>query len=294
MRRASGVALTSTVAALVTLAMVTSGSAGAGVQGLRLGVPAYWSPATAWGADDFRRLADAAGTVDIVIINGPASAAPVPFDPQTARTIRTLRRAGVTVLGYVDSGYLGRTGMTTTRVRPGSTDVADWVSQVRADVADWYELYGWYGLGGVFVDQTLSTCGDDQAYVNAYREALYDVRRGNRGAMVVINPGVAPDECYVHISDAIITFENTYEVYRGWSQPSWASRYPADQFWHLVYDAPTLEAMHDAVHLARQRHAGLVYVTDHPWSSMRSQWDSLPTYWNKELCLVAQETATCH
>jgi hypothetical protein len=293
MRRATPAVVASAAAILLTTSMVWSGRVAGGSVSLRLGVPAYWSPATAVGTDQFRQLADAAGTVNLLVINGPASAAPVPFDAQTAATIRRLRRAGVTVLGYVDSGYLGRTGLTTTRLRAGSTDVTDWVSQIRSDVADWYDLYGGNGLGGVFIDQTPSSCGDNAEYLNAYRNALHDLRHGHRGATVAINPGTGADECYMQITDAMVVFENTYQVYRSWAPPSWVSKYPTEQFWHLVYDVPTAAAMSDVVDSARQRHAGRVYVTDHPWSATRSQWDSLPTYWTQELCRLAQEATPC-
>jgi hypothetical protein len=285
----------STIAMLMTAVVVGSGTARAGSSQLVVSVPAYWSPSsTPKGAADFRRLADAAGTVDIVVMNGPANAAPVPFDEETANTIRMLRRAGITVLGYVDSGYLGRTGMTTTRVSPGSMDIGDWVSQVSADVADWYDLYGWYGLGGVFIDQTLSSCGENKAYLGAYRDALDGAQQGNRGSMMVaMNPGMDTDECYTEIADVIVNFENTYEKYRNWTPPSWTRRHPVEQFWHLVYDAPTTEAMNAAVDWAAQRRAGMIYVTDLPMTEARSQWDALPAYWEEELCRVDADTASC-
>jgi hypothetical protein len=295
MSRPGRVMAASTIAMLVTALVVCSRRARAGSGDLVVSVPAYWSPSsTPEGVADFRRLADAAGAVDIVVMNGPASAAPVPFDEETANTIRMLRRAGITVLGYVDSGYLGRTGMTTTRVSPGSADVADWVSQVRADVADWYDLYGWYGLGGVFIDQTLSSCGENEAYLGAYRDALDGAQQGNRGSMMVaMNPGTDTDECYTEIADVIVTFENTYEAYRSWTPPAWTRRYPVEQFWHLVYDAPTTEAMNATVDWAGQRQAGMIYVTDLPMTEARSQWDALPAYWGEELCRVAAEGASC-
>jgi Spherulation-specific family 4 len=293
MRKVTRLVATSTVALLLTVAIVSSGTAGAGASTLLLGVPAYWSPATSHGSEQFAQLASAGGTVNTVVMNGPSSAAPVPFDPRTADTIKSLRRAGVTVLGYVDSGYLGRTGLTTTRISAGSTEIADWVSQIRADVADWYQLYGRYGLGGVFIDQTLSSCGPDRQFIDAYQDALYDVRRGNRGAMVAINPGTAAEECYIDVADAIVMFENTYDMYRGWAPPSWVHNYPAEHFWHLVYDAPSQDEMNDAVNLARQHHAGQVYVSNLPWSVTRSQWDSLPIYWDEELCQVTDGASGC-
>jgi hypothetical protein len=73
----------------------------------RLAVPAYWTPDAA-GVARFDALVDAAPRVGMVVVNGPNSSAPTPFDPTVAAQIHRLYRAGITVLGYVDTGYLGR------------------------------------------------------------------------------------------------------------------------------------------------------------------------------------------
>src|SRR2546429_6828517 len=135
---ASGVAL---VLAGVGLGLGTGVADANSTGSQKLGVPAYWAPYGA-GVAAFDQLADATATVEIVVVNGPTGSPPKPFDPATGAQVRKLTRAGATVLGYVDTGYLGRTGMVTTRVNPGSTRPEDWRAQAELDIADWARLYG--------------------------------------------------------------------------------------------------------------------------------------------------------
>jgi hypothetical protein len=279
-----------------------SGAAVAGVSdwgrrpGQRIAVPAYWAPGSEGGAT-LERLAAAAPQVAIAIVNGPQGGPPVPFDPATAETIRTLHAAGIRVLGYVDTGYLGRTGLTTTRVNPGSTEIADWREQARLDARTWSSQYGLFGLGGVFLDQALSTCGTaagDTSYVRVYRQLADAVRDIHRQAFVAVNPGTDTEECYARVADTIVIFENTYLEYLRWTPPSWVRRYPASKFWHLVHAAPTQVEMRTAMALSRQRGAGYVYVTDDTIDPTGSPWDTLPPqrYWADELGQLSTCTST--
>jgi hypothetical protein len=279
-----------TALALIAV-MMSTGAASAGDRpDQAIGIPAYWSPGTEAGMAMFKELSYATPTVDIVVVNGPQSAPPRPYDPATARAIRTLHREGATVLGYVDTGYLGRTGMTTTRVNPGSTEIADWREQIRADAAAWYAMYGSAGLAGIFLDQTLSSCGADDEYVGTYGALGWEIQRRNRGAIIAINPGTSVDECYTDVADVIVIFENTYPVYQEWTPPEWVYRHPETMFWHLVHGVADIEAMRAAVALSRERNAGYVYVTSHEITPEASPWNALPApdYWAAELRAVAR------
>jgi hypothetical protein len=189
------------------------------------------------------------------------------------------------VLGYVDTGYLGSTGMTTTRVNRGSTELKDWRAQADRDAADWFALYGGYGLDGVFLDQVTSGCGSDDANVDTYHAIADRLRETQPDAFVALNPGTNPQECYAEVADAMVIFENTYQAYQQWTPPDWVYRYSRRLFWHLVHAAPTTVQMRDAVALSRQRHAGFVYVTDDTITASGSPWDTLPAedYWLDEL-----------
>ena len=64
---------------------------------------------------------------------------------------------GGEVVGYVDTGYLGLTGLRTHR---GSTLLDDWLEQILREVGTWYRLYGDH-LTGIFLDQVAES--DDGA-----------------------------------------------------------------------------------------------------------------------------------
>ena len=286
-----------TLVLLVGLAVMTGPTvARAGGYGSqRLGVPAYWDASTPQGAAEFDRLVAAASTVDMVIVNGSASGPADPFSPALASSISRLRRKGITVLGYVDTGYLGHTGATTTRVRPGSTAVTDWQAQAATDVRAWYDLYGRHGLGGIFLDQTVPTCGDADEHVDAYGTITGRIWRRDSDALVAINPGMSVEECYTEVADVIVLAENTFSAYRDWTPPAWVYRHPASSFWHLVHATPTTAQMREAVELAWQRNAGYVYVTDAVVDPVGGPWNALPPpdYWSAQLAAVRANRGRC-
>src|SRR5262245_28370658 len=82
-----------------------------GSGGRRLAVPAYVAP-----GEDWARLRDAGGAVGIAVAN--AANGPGQYDAGYATAIAAARRAGISVLGYVDTGYFGTTGLAT---RDGGT-----------------------------------------------------------------------------------------------------------------------------------------------------------------------------
>jgi hypothetical protein len=133
-----------------------------------------------------------------------------------------------------------------------------------------------------------ATCGPDDVLVDSYHAIADRLRRRVPDAFVALNPGTAAEECYVSVGDTMVVFENTYQAYLNWTPPDWISRYPARSFWHLVYDAPTLGDMRDAIALSKQRNAGYVYVAADAIDALGSPWNELPPgdYWSDELCQV--------
>ena len=292
MAAAAGLALAAGLA-VSALPATASTAARSSTPEQHIGIPAYWSPNTLNGMGMFDRLSQNVPTMGITIINGPTSSAPVPLNQATATAIARLHKAGVKVLGYVDTGYLGRYGSTTTRINAGSTSVEDWQQQMRKDADDWNRLYRSYGLDGIFFDETLSSCGTDNAYLNDYKNVTDYVRSRYRGSYITINPGTSSDECYMQIADTVMIFENTYSVYQSWTPPDYVSKYPANRFWDLVYNVPTQAEMEDAVSLSKRNNAGYVYVTDRTADATHFPWDMITTsnaYWNDELLKVNGNT----
>jgi chitodextrinase len=190
--------------------------------------------------------------------------------------------AGITVLGYVDTGYFGTTGHQT---RLGATDPDAWLAQAQQDVNAWYELYGDLGLGGIFFDQVTNQCGTDNDLVS--RTALLSAytKEVNIDALSVTNQGTGMEECYRDTADILLSFEGDLATYREWTAPAWTLEEDPDKFWHLVYDTKTTAELAEAVALSKQRQAGYLYVTP---GLMPNPWNMLPddTYWKKQIELL--------
>ncbi|MEV4416962.1 spherulation-specific family 4 protein [Catellatospora sp. NPDC049609] len=269
-------------ALLATLAAGTPAQATGGTHhgaAQQLAVPAYFYPGGD-GAALWQQL-NVPG-VGIAVAN-PFSGPGKTRDPNYAAAISAAKAAGVRVLGYVATGYLGTTGRAT---RLNETTPAAWAAQVQQDVATWYRLYGADGLGGIFFDEVQNVCGPQDSYVKTYRALDRHVRRAQPGAFTVVNPGIDTEPCYADVGDVSLTFEGTYETYLGWQPPTWHRALDPRRFWHLVHATGTAEQMRDAVALSKQRQAGYLYVTP---DVLANPWDSLPPadYWTGQLAAAA-------
>ncbi|WP_432989299.1 spherulation-specific family 4 protein [Dactylosporangium sp. CA-233914] len=257
----------------------TTTSATADGVGQRLAVPAYFYPGGD-GAALWQRLT---GPGTGIAVANPFSGPGKTRDPLYAAAIAAARAGGVTVLGYVPTGYLGTTGRTT---RLGQTTPAAWSAQVQQDIETWYRLYGGDGLGGIFFDEVQNVCGPDGAYARTYRALDEHTRAWHRGAFTVVNPGIETEPCYADIGDVILTFEGTYDTYRQWKPPAWQRAIDPRRLWHLVHGTATIEQLDDAMRLSKQRNAGYVYVTP---DVLANPWDTLPPpeYWARQLAAAA-------
>jgi len=234
-----------------------------------IAVPAYFRPGADWD-----RMSQAHPALGLAVLNscsGPGAAPEREYVDAVARC----QRAGVRVIGYVHTAFADSVA------RPPERAIAE---------IDAY--YAWYGVDGIFFDETSS----DAAHVPYYAE-LTAFARQRPGALTVLNPGCVPAEQYMQVADIIVTFENTYAAYTHAFPrlPGWMGRYAPRRFWHLVYAAPDAQAMEHAVALSRRRRAGWLYVTpcapgvsvdgghsDHPWCRLPSE-----PYWSAELTAVA-------
>jgi hypothetical protein len=216
-----------------------------------LAVPAYFHPdveTADWVALTDPALLDGSpfdGVRFVVlnVANGPDTWRQGPF----VRAIDGLHRAGVPVIGYLDTGY-GR--------RP--------VATVLAEAARYRE---WYGVEGAFLDQVRSD-PDGLEHTAA-------ITAGLRAApLLVLNHGTHPDEAYAGLADILVTFEGPATAHRALTVPDWVWAYPRARFCHLVYgcrpqDTPAV------VERAVRSHAGTIYVTDRVGAN---PWDGLPAW----------------
>ncbi|WP_214110632.1 spherulation-specific family 4 protein [Acrocarpospora catenulata] len=224
------------------------------------GVPAYFTVGT-WD-----RLAGPG-----LAVANPVSGPGRRVDPELAAAIEGAHDRGVTVLGYVTTGYLGRTGRVT---RFGETGEASWLAQTQQEIAAWYRLYGAHGLAGIFLDEVPDAC----AVTPGYRELRAFTRRYDPAARVAVNPGTGVPDCFSGVADVLVAFEGDLAAYRAWQPPAWQLAQDPRRFWHLVHGAADPA---EAMRLGRLRNAGYMYVTP---DTLANPWDTLPpaAYWAAE------------
>ncbi|WP_179817388.1 spherulation-specific family 4 protein [Allostreptomyces psammosilenae] len=223
--------------------------------GVAAGVPAYVHPLLA--PDDWDRLARPGAPLDWVVLNvadGPGTR----VDRAYVETVAALRAAGVTVLGYLDTGY---------GTRPSEELISDAARHL-----------SWYRVDGFFLDQVSS--GPER--LNRYRGSAGALRAlGARE--LVLNPGVHPHPGYLQVADQVVTFEGPWSAYRWLQAPDWVADHPPERFCHLVYGVPH-RYLDAALRMCQWHGAGTALVTDRAGTN---PWEGLPGYWDAEERLLA-------
>jgi hypothetical protein len=219
-------------------------------------VPAYFRPGlfpAEWAALSDPRLLAVVLNVD----DGPGDSC----EPEFVSVASGIAAAGSTVIGYVDAGY-------------GARSIAEIETAARRH-------RNWYGVAGIFLDQVPA----GSRTLGRYR-AVGARLRAEGAEFIVFNHGVYPDPGYADVADLLVTFEGPWTAYQLMdAPPAWARGLPAWQFCHLVYGVPAT-ALDEAVALADERGAGVLYVTDR--QGVHS-WNGLPGYFAQELTLVCGE-----
>lgn len=222
-------------------------------------VPAYFLPGRNWDI----ALRDS-GSIRYIILNplsGPGSA----VDGGYVNVVSQARKAGVAILGYVDTAFAKRD-----------------IDIVEQEVSRYRE---WYAIDGVFFDQTSPT----KAHLSYYRR-LARYTRQTPGSVVAFNPGVYPHPSYARLADLIVTFEGPDTRYVDLEVPLWARRHDADVFCHLIY-ATAAANLPTVLALARTHHVANVFVTDR---NLDNPWDCMPSYWQQEVDSIAASNETAH
>jgi len=142
-----------------------------------------------------------------------------------------------------------------------------------------------YNVDGIFFDEASSNCDN----VGFYEEINQHTKQFDSNKIVVLNPGVSIPKCYSEAGDIFVVFEDTYDEYKNWQPSLWESKpQNKDRFWHLIHTTNEADVA-DAIIKSKQRNAGYVYVTDD--TTRDNPWDTLPSYWDRELELVNDPNA---
>ena len=230
---------------------------------LRILVPLYsypsWYAPAAYVWDDIAAAGSLAPITAIINPNSGPDGGPPNSDYEHG--LAELRAAGVSLLGYVATGY---------GARPAA--------EVKTDI-DLYDAY--FDVDGIFLDEADNTTNGLAYYADLYayvhsRSNLHDV---------VINPGIGTAEEYITApaADTAVIFE----VGAGWTNhvtAAYVSNYPPQRFSVLLYGIADEPAMRAYIDLAVRRNVGYVYVTD---DAGANPWDTLPSYWTPLVDYVA-------
>lgn len=208
---------------------------------MRIGAVSYFRTLASWDAI-------IAAKVAVAMINPGSGPGPAP-DSLYVGMVPKCRAAGVPVYGYVHTKY---------GVRPAA--------EVKADILN---HKAWYGIDGIFVDTTST----DRAYLPYYADLCAFIHA--QGLKVALNPGSSGPEEHAQMADYVMVAENYWSNYKAQTRPAWESKPAyAGKLWHVIHTCPAAE-MPAAVAMAKQKHAGLVYITD---DLMPNPYNVLPTY----------------
>jgi hypothetical protein len=214
---------------------------------MRTGIPAYFDPR--WSPADWAALGGLAP--DSIVIVNPDSGPAADMADVYGDAVRTLRRSGVMVYGYVDTAYGA--------VAPDRLSASAGAYRRRLCV------------DGIFFDQAPPT--------GAPLDRIALVASGLRaaGVRVAINPGQPQfDRSAFGCFDEVVAFEGDVHAYRA-ARTALAAA-PSTRAWHLVYGAPVAET-EAVLAQARDLGAGVVYVTElglpNPWRAVSACWSTL-------------------
>ena len=223
-----------------------------------IAVPAYFypsQPSSQWNT----AVNDAPLPTGQILVMNPSNGPGTSIDPNYVTAVNMVHSAGTgfLVFGYVYTKYGHRSRST-----------------VEAEVN---KYHSWYGVDGIFVDQTSSS----SSYVSTYYQPLVNYITGLVPG-VMLNPGDYPAQAYANITVPstsyliINVFESSYSNYLSLTLPSWALGYPSSLFSHIVYSTSAAD-LPNALSLSVRRNTGWVYVTD---NGLPNPYASLPSYWS--------------
>jgi hypothetical protein len=228
----------------------TASPQGGGYGGLGIVIPLYVYPNWVWQSV-INYHAEYPSVRMMVVIN--PSGGPGYYDPTFASWVSTMQSDGITVLGYVSTGY-----------------TSDPLSQVDAQINDYV---GWYGLHGIFVDDMENVPGYEWYYQDVASYAASD------GVSYILgNPGTSVASSYVGILTYVGIYENSgvpsISLLGGYTMGD-----PASGFSFIAYYAglPS-QSYFDSV----AQYVSWVYVTDND-----NSWTSLPSYMSQEMAELA-------
>ncbi len=228
--------------------------------GMKVIVPAYFSPST---SDYWSRLATQAAEMPgrlyaiANVSNGPGSSYIASYES----AFNNLQSNGGKVLGYVYTSYGSRA-----------------LSSVESAIDAWYSFYP--SINGILLDEQPNVSGSEAYFVQIYNY----IKKKDSSAVVVTNPGTNTIQSYLiyngqRAADVICTFE-TNQGFDFWMPASWCRHSSRNNFCVVPINTPSGDYI-NRVKRAASLNVGWIYCTD---DNLPNPYDTLPSYfeafWN--------------
>lgn len=226
----------------------TGGSAGAAaaVPPTAAMVPLYTVPSDkSWAAVAAAKMAHP--KVPVYAVIDPASGPGPAADAGYAAGIGQLQLAGVTVLGYVATGYGART-----------------VATIEADIDRWKSFYP--SMQGIFFDEMSVRLGDELIYKTVSQYA-----KSKGMAFTVGNPGLDTKPTFVGTTDVVMIYEGS-GLPATTALSGWHTSYPRTSFGLFAYG---VGAPNHALIKQARAYVGFIYVNS---DVLPNPWDTVPPY----------------
>jgi hypothetical protein len=236
----------------------------------RIAIPSYQDPGSSqWNAWQ----APGRSSIGIMIVNED-NGDDLTYYPDVDAAIQKARKKGISVIGYVHTGY-------------GQRDLAT----VKKDIDGVYQNYL---VDGIFFDETPTDCtaatsANESTYAYYQELAGYVRARQTGGKLVILNPGTQPaNDCWMSLADILVTAESSSlkDYKKNYQDQAWFHRYAPDRFWHIVYNVSDSTDFSTVLALSQQRGAGWVYITD---GTSANPYRKPPAYWQLETSTIAGE-----
>lgn len=228
--------------------------------GPKLLVPAYFYPGGK-ELETWNKLIAAGSKASIIAIANPASGPGTQIDPGYTAIIRKAQDGKIKIIAYVSTSYAKRTA-----------------AEIKHDIDLWVQFYP--TIEGFFFDEQTS----EAAKADFYLDVANYGRSKVKDAFIVTNPGTICAEDYFSkkVADTICTVES-HDGLEKYTQPAWATKYPASQFYGLAYKIDKAKEMHVSMKAVEKKHFGYVFITN---DKLPNPWDTLPPYWDEEVKAV--------
>jgi hypothetical protein len=224
-------------------------------------------------------------TVPMMVVVNIEGGAGKNYSSGVATEIKNMQAAGVTVIGYVPTGWGERN-----------------VSAVEAAMLTFHD---WYAVNGIYLDQMPNWNynapngswyypGPDGEFIPAYFATLTHYGKSLGMTKIVANAGADVPKDFIGSVDAIGTFENPYlpilSLKAGWYSigglGGWHTEYDKSNFMFFSYNDSTLDPQFV---LGAARYVGYMYITN--GTAADDRYSILSPYLDQLVSLLAS-TAT--